>query len=347
MIDLYSDTLTKPSPGMRDAMARADVADEQRREDPTTNSLQDRVAKLLGKEAAVFLPSGAMCNAIAVKTHTQPGDAILCERYSHIYRSEFGGAALLSAVTTEPIDAPATSTGIFTPEQTSQAIDRFGAYGAIPRLLCIEQTHNYGGGAVWPLEQLRAVCDIAHQRGLKTHMDGARLFNASIATGISARDFASECDSVWVDFSKGLGCPVGAVLAGTKEFIDRAWRWKHTFGGAMRQSGILAAAGIYALDHNIDRLADDHANASLLAEGLSKITGVRVDFNPPATNIVFFDTTSAGMPPSDFVPRLLAEGVRMGHIAGRIRAVTHMDVSRDQIHQTVEIARRVLSAINQ
>lgn len=341
MIDLYSDTLTKPSPGMRRAMAEAVVADEQRREDPTTNALQDRVARMLGKESAVFLPSGAMCNAIAVKTHTQPGDAILCERYSHVYRSEFGGAALLSAVTTEPIDAPAGSTGVFTAEQTEQAIERFGAYGAVPRLLCIEQTHNYGGGAVWPLEQLRAVCAVAHRKGLKTHMDGARLFNASIASGVAMREFASSCDSVWIDLSKGLGCPIGAVLAGGGEFIDRAWRWKHAFGGAMRQSGILAAAGIYALDHNIERLAEDHANACLLAEGLAKIPGVRVSPNPPPTNIVFFDTSETGIPPAAFVPKLLEKGVRMGAIAGRIRAVTHLDISRAEVERAVMIVEKV------
>ena len=341
MIDLFSDTLTKPTPAMRRAMAEAEVADEQRREDPTTNRLQQAVADLLGKEAAVFLPSGAMCNAVAVKTHTQPGDAIACDRFAHVYRSEFGGAALLSGVTTEPIDG---DRGIFTVDQLHAAINRFGAYGPIPRLVCVEQTHNYGGGSIWPLEQLRAVCDAAHARGLKTHMDGARLVNASVATGVPARDYAAPCDSAWIDMSKGLGCPIGAVLAGTKEFIDRAWRWKHAFGGAMRQSGILAAAGLYALEHHVDRLADDHANAARLAEGLSALPGVRLDApDAPPTNIVFFDTTDAGIPPADFVPRLLAAGVRMGHISRRVRAVTHLDVSRDDIDRTIEIVRAVLT----
>jgi threonine aldolase len=342
MIDLFSDTLTNPTPGMRRAMAEAEVADEQRREDPTTNKLQQAVADLLGKEAAVFLPSGAMCNAVAVKTHTQPGDAIVCDRFAHVYRSEFGGAALLSGVTTEPIDG---ERGICTFEQLDAALNRFGAYGPTPRLVCVEQTHNYGGGSIWPLEQLRAVCDAAHARGLKTHMDGARLLNASIATGIAARDYAASCDSVWIDMSKGLGCPVGAVLAGTKEFIDRAWRWKHAFGGAMRQSGILAAAGLYALEHNVQRLADDHANARRLAEGLAAIPGIRLD--PPAmpeTNIVFFDTTDAGISPADFVPRLLKEGVRLGHISRRVRAVTHLDISRADVDRTVEIVGRVLAS---
>src|SRR5438094_5552543 len=193
MIDLYSDTLTKPTEAMRQAMARAEVGDEQRREDPTTNRLQEKIAEMLGKEAAVFLPSGSMCNAVAIKTHTRPSEAILCDRFAHVYRSEFGAAAIVSGVTTEPIDG---DRGRFTPDQVTAALARFGGYGAIPRLLCVEQTHNYGGGTIWPLEQLRAVCDLAHQHGLLAHMDGARLFNASVATGISPRDFAASCDSV-------------------------------------------------------------------------------------------------------------------------------------------------------
>jgi threonine aldolase len=339
MIDLYSDTLTKPSPAMRRAMADADVADEQRREDPTTNKLQSMVAGMLGKEAAVFMPSGAMCNAVAVKAHTQPGEAIICERRAHVYRSEFGGAAVLSGVTTEPID---TERGIFTVEQLERALANFSAYGATPRLVCVEQTHNFGAGAIWPLDQLRKVCAAAHARGMKTHMDGARLLNASVATKIPPQNFAASCDSVWIDLSKGLGCPVGAVLAGTKEFIDRAWRWKHTFGGAMRQSGILAAAGIYALEHNVERLADDHANARLLAEGLEAIPGVRLDPGMPETNIVFFDTTDAGVAPADFVARLLERGVRVGHISRRVRAVTHLDVSRAEVERAIEVIRTAL-----
>jgi threonine aldolase len=339
VIDLYSDTLTKPSKEMRRAMAEAEVADEQRREDPTTNRLQSMVADMLGKEAALFLPSGAMCNAVAVKTHTQPGEAIVCDRRAHVYRSEFGGAALLSGATTEPIDTPR---GIFNVDQLNAALANFSAYSATPRLVCVEQTHNFGAGAIWPLQQLRDVCDAAHARGMRTHMDGARLFNASVASKIPARDFAAPCDSVWIDLSKGLGCPVGAVLAGRKEFIDRAWRWKHAFGGAMRQSGILAAAGVYALEHNIDRLADDHANARLLAEGISSIDGVRFDPGLPETNIVFFDTTQAGVAPADFVAKILEKGVRMGHISRRVRAVTHLDVSRCDVERAIEIIGTVL-----
>ena len=340
MIDLYSDTLTKPSPAMRRAMAEAEVADEQRREDPTTNRLQDMVAALLGKEAAVFLPSGSMCNEVAVKTHMQPGESILCDRMCHIHRSEFGGPALLSGVTVEAIPG---ERGIFTAEQVTGALEAHGAYGPVPRLLCVEQTHNYGGGAIWLVEQLRAVCEVARSRGLKTHMDGARLLNASVASGVAARDYAVTFDSVWLDFSKGLGCPVGAALAGSKEFIDRAWRWKHAFGGAMRQSGILAAAAIYALEHNVNRLAEDHANARLLAEGLSSIKGVRLVTGMPQTNIIFFDPTDAGITPADFVAKLLEHGVRMGHISRRVRAVTHLDVSRQEVERAVDVVRKLLA----
>ena len=339
MIDLYSDTLTKPTAGMRRAMAEAEVGDEQRREDPSTNKLQAMVAAMLGKEAAVFLPSGAMCNAVAIKTHTQASDAIVCDRLAHIYRSEFGSHAILSGVTTEGIDG---DRGRFTVEQVKATLANCGAYGPIPRLLCVEQTHNFGAGAVWPLQQLRDVCDFAHGRGLKTHMDGARLFNASVATGVSPRAFAEPFDSVWIDLSKGLGCPVGAVLAGSQEFIDRAWRWKHAFGGAMRQSGVLAAAGTYALEHHIDRLADDHANARLLAEGLQTIPGIRLDPGMPETNILFFDTTEGGVEPKDFVAKLLAAGVRTGFISRRVRAVTHLDVTRDDIRRAVDVVRSTL-----
>ncbi len=339
MIDLYSDTLTQPTPAMRRAMAEAPVGDEQRREDPTTNQLQEKVAEMLGKEAAVFLPSGSMCNAIAVKTHTQPSDAILCERFAHIYRSEFGGAALLSNATTEPIDG---TRGQFTPAQVTEALARFGGYGALPRLLCVEQTANFGGGAIWPLDQLRAVCNLAHERGLATHMDGARLFNASVATGISPRNYAATCDSVWIDLSKGLGCPIGAVLAGTKEFIDRTWRWKHLFGGAMRQSGILAAAGLYALEHHVDRLAEDHANARLIAQGLASIKGLHVDTPTPETNIVFFRVADGRMTNIEFINRALEHGVRFSGLATGIRAVTHLDVTREQIEKTIDIVRRIV-----
>jgi threonine aldolase len=340
MIDLFSDTMTRPTPAMRKAMAEAPVGDEQRREDPTTNKLQERVAEMLGKEAAVFLPSGTMCNEVAIKTHCVPGEAVICDKLAHIMRSEFGSAAALSGVTTDHIEG---ASGIFSPHQLEAALANYSPYSPVPRLLCVEQTHNFGGGAVWPLGQLREVCKIAHDRKMLTHMDGARLFNAQVATGISAKEYAASFDSVWIDLSKGLGCPVGAVLAGTKDFIDRSWRFKHMFGGAMRQSGILAAAGLDALDHHIDRLADDHANAKLLAQGLATIKGVRLDTLPPQTNIVFFHIDRADMTTRDFLTRLEQRDVRMSAIGQRVRAVTNLDVTREQIEQAVDAVRAVLA----
>jgi threonine aldolase len=339
MIDLSSDTATKPTPGMREAIATAEVGDEQKREDPTVNRLQEQVANLLGKEAALFLPTGTMCNAIAVKVHTQPGDAILADRRSHILRSESGGAGLLSGVI---IDQIAGERGCFTPEAVEAALPPPSVYVAPPRLLCVEQTHNFGGGSIWSFDQLEAVCTTAHTHGLAVHMDGARLMNAVVATGISAHAYSHLCDSVWIDFSKGLGTPMGGVLAGSTEFIERARRYKHMFGGALRQAGIVAAACIYALENHVERLRDDHTNAQRLAEGLSDIPGMQLD-GPVESNMVFFDTSATGMSNADFLAGIQAHGVRMGAVAGSIRAVTHLGISAQDVEQAIEVARTVLN----
>ena len=345
MIDLSSDTATKPTQAMRQAMATAAVGDEQKREDPTVNRLLDLVAERLGKEAALFLPSGTMCNAIAVKVHTQPGEAILVDRYSHILRSESGGPAFLSGVVVDQLPSVDVASrrhrGRFTPEDVVKAIPPDSIYVAAPRLLCVEQTHNFGGGAVWSLTQLQAVCDVAHQQGLTVHMDGARLFNAVVATGVSAREYAQLCDSVWVDFTKGLGAPLGAVLAGSRSFIESSRRYKHIFGGALRQAGIVAAGCLYALDHHIERLADDHANAQLLAEGLQSIPGIEVEF-PIETNMVFFNPTDGT--PTEFLAAIQNYGIRMGTIGDRIRAVTHLDISREDVEKSVEIVQKVINS---
>jgi threonine aldolase len=221
----------------------------------------------------------------------------------------------------------------------------FFGYSASPRLLCVEQTHNYGNGSIWPLEQLRAVCRLAHDRGLKTHMDGARLFNAQVATGIPAKEYAATFDSVWIDLSKGLGCGVGAVLAGSREFIERAWRFKHAFGGAMRQSGNLAAAGIYALEHHVERLREDHENARRLARGLSQIPGIALDVPEPQTNIVFFRIEHDRVTTADFLKCMQEAGVRFSSVGARVRAVTHLDVSRTDIEAAIEVCRRQMTAI--
>jgi threonine aldolase len=285
MVNLYSDTQTRPTPEMREAIARADVGDEQRRADPTVIALEERVAALLGHEAAVFLPSGTMCNEIAIRLHVRPGgDEILLGRETHPLRFEAGGPAALSGAVMTIVEGEG---GMFTAEALDAAIraaapgDR---YAPRPRLVCVEQPTNMGGGRVWPVEQIRAVLEVARAHGLRTHLDGARLMNAVVASGVDAAAWAGGFDTAWVDFTKGLGAPVGACLAGSAEVIAEAWRWKQMLGGAMRQSGIVAAAGLYALDHHVDRLADDHARARRLAEGLARLPGVAVVPAPGGTN---------------------------------------------------------------
>ena len=330
IVDLSSDTATRPSPGMRKAMAQAEVGDEQKAEDPTTNALQERVAELLGKQAAVFLPSGTMCNQIAMLVHCRPGDEVIAADMAHIFTSEAGGGSALAGVQTWPL---ATSRGIFSGAQLQAALrEPGGRHGPRSRLVGIEQTVNRGGGAVWPVGAIDEVADTARRHGLAVHMDGARILNAVVASGVAARRMAAACDSVWVDLSKGLGCPVGGVLAGSAAFIDAAWQWKHRLGGALRQSGVLAAAGIYALDHNVERLAEDHAHARRLAAMLADVRGIRI-MNPEVeTNIVFIDPTASGKTPKEIVAALAANGVRMGtSYGGMIRAVTHLDVTSDDI----------------
>lgn len=342
MINLYSDTSTRPTAAMREAMASAEVGDEQKGQDPTVNRLLGMVADLLGKEAALFLPSGTMCNLIGVKTHTQPGEAILAHRQGHVLRSETGGAALVSGVIVDQLPG---KRGLFTAQDVRAAIPSPSPYVAQPSLLCVEQTHNFGGGTVWPLAQLQAVSDVAREHGLAVHMDGARLMNAVVATGIAAHEYAKPCDSVWIDFTKGLGAPLGAVLAGSTSFIQKARRYKHLFGGALRQAGIVAAGCIYALEHHIERLQDDHNNAKLLAEGLSSIPGIKMD-GPIDTNIVFFDTTAAGVPPNHFVSAIKQAGVEMGAMGKRIRAVTHLDVNRQDVEQAIDIVNQVMANLS-
>jgi len=344
MIPLTSDTETKPTYAMRQAMAAAEVGDEQKGEDPTVNLLLDRVADLLGKEAALFFPTGTMCNLVSVKVHTRPADAVFADHMAHVIRAESGGAAFCSGVLIEPIT---TERGIFTPEEVDQAIARVATapspYSPIARLVCVEQTHNFGGGSVWTLDELRAVCYHARSRGLATHMDGARLMNASVAAGTPAQDFAACVDSVWIDFTKGLGAPLGAVLAGAKEFISEARRYKHIFGGALRQAGVVAAACIYALDNHVDRLQEDHDNAKRLARGLSEIEGIQVRTIAPESNILFFDVSGLGLDNGTFLRLLYERGVKMGAVGGCIRAVTHIDVSRNDVEKAIsavaEIAR--------
>ena len=339
-VDLYSDTQSRPTKKMRQYMVQADVGDEQRGEDPTTNRLVTMVAALLGKEAAVFLPSGTMCNEIAYRVHCEPGDEIILDKTGHALHFEVGAPGALAGVMTRALDG---HRGIFDAGQVRQAIRSSDRHQPRSRLLSVENTANLGGGTIWPLQRIGEVTGVAKDNGLMTHLDGARLLNAVIATGIPAKTFAASFDSAWIDLSKGLGAPIGGVLAGSAEFIDRAWRFKHQFGGAMRQSGIVAAAGIYALENHVERLAEDHQNAKRLAQDLAQIPGIEVDVDSVETNIVFFDVGKAELSAHEISAKLLDYGVRIGAFdETTMRAVTHLDVDADGVAKAGEAMRKVL-----
>ena len=333
LIDLSSDTATHPTQAMRDFMAQAPVGDEQRREDPSVNRLQEIAADLTGKEAALFLPSGTMCNAIAIKLHTQPGDEIILDEFAHPYTSEGGGPAALAGVSSALLEG---DRGVFTADQVAEVIRHTGPHAPQSRLVSMENTTNAGSGKVWPFETAKGVADLARERGIKSHIDGARLMNAVVASGISASDWGGLVDTIWIDLSKGLGCPVGAVLCGSVDDMEKARRYKHLYGGAMRQAGIIAAAGIYAFENNVERLAEDHANAKKLATGLAEIPGIEVNPDDIETNIVFFDVSETGRSGEEINDGTTEKGVRMGGRGKRIRAVTHLDITSDDIDQTVE-----------
>ena len=340
-INLYSDTQSQPAPGMRQAMAQAEVGDEQHRLDPSVNRLCEQVAEHLGKEEAVFLPSGTMCNQIALAVHCTAGDEIIADRSAHIINYEAGGPASLAGSLVYTLDG---ENGIFEPADVEGAIRGGSFHEPRSRLVVVEQTSNRGGGAVWPLERLQAVSRVARDGGLSLHMDGARLMNAVVAAGVPAAEFAATVDSVWLDLSKGLGCPVGAVLAGSHEFIHEAWRWKHRIGGAMRQAGVIAAAGTWALAHHVDRLAEDHENAKLLAEQISELDGVMLVNDKIETNLVFFDVSGTGQSARDISDRLRDKGIWIGAInERRMRAVTHLDVGRQDIVEASDALAEILA----
>jgi len=341
MIDLISDTVSQPSPEMRRAMAEAPVGDSQRGEDPTVNELQAECAELLGKDAALFLPSATMANQIAYKVRTRPGDEIIMDRWSHPIHFEGAGPAVLSNVMIYPVDG---DRGVFGEEEVLSAIRPDDPHAPRTRLVSIEHTNNLGGGKIWPLGAIMSVSSISHLHGLSVHMDGSRLMNAVVAAGISAREYASHVDSVTLCFTKGLGAPVGAVLAGDRDFIKEARRYQQTFGGAMRQAGIIAAGALYGVRHNVDRLAEDHANAKLLAERLAAEDGIDLSPEDVETNIVFFRVARAGMTSSEFAEKLKARGVRVGSYKGeRVRAVTHLGITRDDVLRAADAVHDVLA----
>ena len=339
-IDLRSDTKTQPSPGMRAAMAAAAVGDEQANEDPSVNALCERVAALLGKKKGLLLPSGTMCNLIAVMMHCRHGDEILAADISHLMSSESGGLGLSGAM----VRALPSRRGIFSGEQVTQALRPPKQNAPKSRLVHVEQTVNRGGGSIWSLAALGDVSRAAKAGGLSVHMDGARLMNAVIASGVSAAQYGALCDSLWLDLSKGLGCPIGAVLVGDDDFMTAARAWKFRFGGAMRQAGVIAAAGLYALDNNIDRLQIDHDNASLLADRLRTIPGITV--LEPETNIVFFDVGGTGMTAFDIRDQLAGDGIRINpENSTSFRAVTHLDVDRQRIEAAAASIRRIIGRL--
>lgn len=343
MIDFSSDTQTRPSAAMREYMAAAPVGDEQLREDPTVNRLQEIAAEITGKEAALFLPSGTMCNAISFCLNANRGEAVILDWESHPNQAEAGGPAWLANVMLRPVSGPR---GIFSVDQVRPLINKGGTHAARTAFISVENTTNRGGGAIWPLQRLAEMRALVDEHGMRLHMDGARLLNASVGADIPAATFASYVDSVWIDLSKGLGAPVGAVLAGTREFIERARLLKHQFGGAMRQAGIIAAAGIYAFENNVERLAEDHANARFMAEELAKIPGVSLVYDTVPTNIFFIDVAGTGMTPQQVEKGINALGVRMGggyDGAKVIRVVTHLDVSRADCEQGIEAVREVVA----
>ena len=340
-IDLRTlDTVTKPTPGMRAAIQAAEVGDDVFHEDPTVNRLEERVARTLGKEAAMLVPSGTMSNQICVKTHTQPGDEMLCDVNCHIYKYEGGGPAILSGVTCRTLDG---DNGILDLAQLQDKIQPVNDHLVHTRLVCLENTHNRGGGRIYPLEKIQDISRWAHQNGLIMHLDGARLWNAIVATGIPAQEWCRHFDSVSVCFSKGLGAPIGSALAGCKEFITRARKNRKLFGGGMRQAGVIAAACLYALDHHVERLAEDHRNAQVIAQAIADTPGLQLTPAEVETNLIFVQIDPDLGSAKDVAGKLKEQGVLVLPTGPQsIRMCTHLDVSAAQIGQAADTIRRSL-----
>jgi threonine aldolase len=341
VIDLRSDTVTKPSDAMRKAMARAEVGDDVYGEDPTVNRLQDMAAAMLGKKAALFVPSGTMANQLSIRIQTQPGQEVIVESKSHIVRYEQGAAGALSGVQLHWVTG---ERGLMTAEQIEAAIRPKDPYSITTALICLENTHNAGGGTIYPLSTIERIREVAIRHGIPMHLDGARLFNAVAATTLPPASYAQNFETVSLCLSKGLGAPVGSlILTNDSALIDKVRRFRRMYGGAMRQAGILAAAGIYALEHNIGRLKEDHDNAKRLARKLQQLPSVSINLQHVDTNIVIFDVVNHRLAPAALVSALRQEGVLINALGGSsFRAVTHLDVSSKQIDEAAEIFARVL-----
>ncbi len=342
-IDLRSDTVTKPTPGMRAAVQAAEVGDDVVGEDPTVNRLQERVAAILGKEAALYVPSGTMSNQICVKVHTQPGDEMLCEATCHIYNFEAGGPAVLSGVTCRTLEG---DYGILDVSQMEGKVRPANDHVVRTRLVALENTHNRGGGRVYPLDKIVAICEWARANGLQRHLDGARLWNAVVATGVAAAEWTRHFDSVSVCFSKGLGAPIGSALAGSREFVARARRIRKLFGGGMRQAGVAAAAALYALDHHVDRLAEDHRNAQVIARAIADTPGLRLDPPVVETNLIWVEVDPDLGTAADVAAALKQRGILV-QVAGphTVRACTHLDVSAAQAERVADTIHRTIPAL--
>jgi len=341
VIDLRSDTMTQPTPAMREAIANAVVGDEQEREDPTVIELEERAAAFLGQDAAVFLPTASMANQIALRILTRPGDEVLAEENSHVFINEQGGPAVFSGLVMRGLPG---HRGRIAPEQIRAAMrDWSSGHMPVTRLVSLEDTHNSAGGRVWPLDELDAIVETARELDLRVHLDGARIVNAATALGVPAAEIGRRTDTVTLCFSKGLGCPLGAIVAGSAELMVAARRGKHLFGGAMRQAGIVAAAGIYALDHHVDRIADDHARARRLGDAWAA-AGLPVDPEQVETNFVFLDVGPLGLTPAEAMGRLEAAGVRLSPTVHPtiLRAVVHLDITDEDVERAAELAPAAL-----
>ncbi|KPL18174.1 MAG: threonine aldolase [candidate division Zixibacteria bacterium SM23_81] len=341
VIDLRSDTVTRPSPGMREAIFKAEVGDDVFEDDPTVKRLEEMLVTILGKEAALFVPSGTMANQVAINAHTQPGDEVIVERDCHTYNYEVAAHAVLSGVQLAALQG---HHGILTAEQVSEAIRADDVHLPRTSLICLENTHNRAGGVVYPIEEIKRISRLAKVRDLRMHLDGARLFNASMASGIPANEYARHFDSVSICLSKGLGAPVGSMIVGQRDFIKRCRRYRKMYGGGMRQVGILAAAGIYALENNIERLSEDHKNARLFAEQVSRIPGIEIDIDTVQTNIVVMDIAALGMDSFQAVEKLQENGC-MVVVFGptKIRAVTHLDVDEEDVLEAIGVFQKTFS----
>lgn len=340
-IDLASDTVTKPTPAMREAMAQAEVGDDVFGEDPTVCRLEEHLAEMLGKEAAMFVPSGTMGNQIGVRLHCSPGDEFLCDYQCHIYRYEQGAYAQLFGIAVQPVE---TNDCLLSVDQLASRVRPNDDHCVHTRLVCLENTFNRGSGKVLPYDRIAEICDWAASCNLARHLDGARLFNAVVASGIAAANWAQHFDTVSVCFSKGLGAPVGSALCGTAEAITRARRIRKALGGGMRQAGIIAAGALYAVEHHVDRLAEDHAKAQVIAEAVRQTDGLKLTYDTVDTNIVIFEVAKQLGTADEFCARLLQHGVRMFSVSPQgVRAVTHLDVTMDECREVAELLPQVVA----